>query len=74
MKIYFKPKGVTSVPFIKDIEKNDTDRNIDISYIKKEVNILSNYRILILIEAMIILLGIYSFIAYSFLETSSSFF
>ncbi|WP_103072692.1 hypothetical protein [Aquimarina sediminis] len=42
-----------------------------INYIQKQVNTISNYRILFLIGISTLLLGIYFIIAYSFLETSS---
>ncbi|EZH71301.1 hypothetical protein ATO12_10960 [Aquimarina atlantica] len=41
------------------------------SYIQKQVDNLPNYRALFLTGIITILLGAYSFIAYSFLETSS---
>ncbi|WP_074410055.1 hypothetical protein [Aquimarina megaterium] len=43
------------------------------SYIQKQVDNLPNYRALFLTGMITILLGAYSFIAYSFLETSSVF-
>ncbi|WP_109098605.1 hypothetical protein [Aquimarina sp. AU58] len=43
------------------------------SYIQKQVDNLPNYRALFLTGMITILLGTYSFIAYSFLETSSVF-
>ncbi|WP_024773092.1 hypothetical protein [Aquimarina macrocephali] len=46
-------------------------QNIHISYIQKQVDNSPNYRALFLTGIITILLGTYSFIAYSFLETSS---
>ncbi|WP_103072250.1 hypothetical protein [Aquimarina sediminis] len=50
----------------------DLKRDIDLRNIHKENSIISYYRQVILIGAMTFLLGIYTFIAYSFLKTSST--
>jgi hypothetical protein len=49
----------------------DLDNDIYLNWIKKQINTISRNNTTFLIGITIFLLGIYSFIAYSFLETSS---
>lgn len=65
---FFTLKEVPGSFSIKDIYPV-----IETDSVPKQIDTRSNYRIIILIIAIALLLGIYSFIAYSFLETSSAF-
>ncbi|WP_271783337.1 hypothetical protein [Aquimarina algiphila] len=61
----------TSLDVSRFFSSNDINKGINSNSIQGQIKVTSNYSVLFLIGALAFLLCIYSFIAYSFLETSS---